>query len=109
MNAIVTQTIEEAVDQLGVLKAQIKALEDRAEELRGLLVIESETTKLSNFDGDLFHANVSFSDKENTCWKQVVELLRDHVSNAVVDAIIDRCTEVTTHVATVKVSAHKTK
>ena len=89
--------IENTVDDLGRIKAEIADLNTRKVELEDVLIATGET----EFEGRLFRATVSIYDRATVAWKKIAEKLG--ASRQIIKANTGEAKEV----ITVKVVARK--
>lgn len=103
------QLLADEVDKLGTIKAAISTLDREAEEIREELIAAARAG-LTEIDGAVFRATVSFADRPATDWAAVVEDLRILYSIdplVIADAFAEHTT-VKQGVATVRVNARRT-
>ena len=63
--------LDRKVDELGRLLADIKRLNNLADEIKGDLISAARGATAAAFEGDLFRASVSWSDRTTTNWRKI--------------------------------------
>jgi hypothetical protein len=59
------------VDELGILKAQIAALQEEERELIGAIKRDMASDEITEMEGDLYRVTLSSSMRKTTAWKKI--------------------------------------
>lgn len=91
-------------DELGLVKADIKALEAKEEALKSNLISAASEGPDKSFEGSLYRATVSFTNRTVTDWKAVTGYLIDKgVSKSLLAKAIADCTNIAEGLPVVRV------
>lgn len=94
MSTTLINTAAADIDTLGAILANIAALEKRAEEIKAALKEEASLSSQRHFDGAIFRATYSESNRSTVDWKTIAkkfaipaEAIADHTKTTAVYSV----------------------